>query len=191
MHHSDAEWLVERPKEKHTKHRHKPHTQYKKIKKSRRTKQRLNAYKGYMDSLQWYRRRRRYLKQVGAFCRACGSTYIVTVHHMTYANIGNEPDRDLVALCKHCHVQYHERANRTNRKTTMTFIRRKAMDTAHKRLIALTTRTEDAGVQQELQSIISIIEHAQESNKKDGQEDGGTKEQGEKSVPEQEGARHD
>lgn len=43
----------------------------------------------------------------GAFCKICGSTRNLQVHHKTYAREGRERLNDLVVLCKRCHNRQH------------------------------------------------------------------------------------
>src|SRR5687768_9585420 len=53
-------------------------------------------------------RRGRWLRDNGPFCRACGGTGKLDVHHSEYVEnqLGNEPDDCLVALChgRSCHI---------------------------------------------------------------------------------------
>jgi hypothetical protein len=41
-------------------------------------------------------------------CRLCNEPAI-DVHHNAYANLGEEKPRDVVALCRRCHYDHHER----------------------------------------------------------------------------------
>jgi len=68
-------------------------------------------YAEYINSQEWRRRRRAYLKK-HALCNRCGmdndehkSVYgtALHVHHASYARLGAELDDDLEALCKKCH----------------------------------------------------------------------------------------
>lgn len=40
-------------------------------------------------------------------CVVCNSTYMLNVHHLTYRNVYNEQDKDLITLCHKCHSIYH------------------------------------------------------------------------------------
>lgn len=93
------------------------------------------AYDAYIQSKAWGRRISYFYARYGRVCVACGSIEHITVHHMTYAHMGKEPDEDLVALCKPCHNEYHDingtQSNMVRR--TKSFILRKqlaAMDAA-------------------------------------------------------------
>lgn len=40
-------------------------------------------------------------------CVVCNSSYMLNVHHLTYRNVYNEQDKDLITLCHKCHSIYH------------------------------------------------------------------------------------
>jgi 5-methylcytosine-specific restriction endonuclease McrA len=61
----------------------------------------------YLSSRQWRRRRAAWFKRNGGYCRACGYTGRLDLHHKTYERLGHEYDRDLVALCRFHHRQAH------------------------------------------------------------------------------------
>ena len=69
---------------------------------------REKGYQWYVNSATWRRRRSRFLERKGSKCEVCGSTDNITVHHKTYARLGNERDRDLQVLCSGCHNNLHE-----------------------------------------------------------------------------------
>lgn len=69
---------------------------------------RQKGYQWYINSAKWRHRRERFLNRKGRVCEVCGSTENITVHHKTYARIGNERDRDLQVLCCGCHNNLHE-----------------------------------------------------------------------------------
>lgn len=64
-------------------------------------------YDDYLDTRHWANKRRAYLRRYPK-CEVCGTTEDLRVHHKTYANLGQEPDRDLVTLCKQHHGLIHE-----------------------------------------------------------------------------------
>jgi 5-methylcytosine-specific restriction endonuclease McrA len=64
-------------------------------------------YKKYLESPVWARRRLAVLKERGRRCETCGYGPNVTVHHLTYAALGAEPDSHLVVLCWPCHEKRH------------------------------------------------------------------------------------
>lgn len=65
------------------------------------------VYDEYLRSPWWKSRRLRCLKQAGYRCKDCGGR-ANQVHHLSYAHLGAELDRDLVALCKDCHETRHQ-----------------------------------------------------------------------------------
>jgi hypothetical protein len=64
-------------------------------------------YKEYIKSQAWLRRRIAYYKTHEKKCAVCKSSHRISLHHITYANVGREPDEDLVPLCLDCHENYH------------------------------------------------------------------------------------
>jgi hypothetical protein len=74
-------------------------------------------YREYLASKQWLLKKHAlisvYLKEGWSIdCIFCGSEKYLQVHHLSYANIGNEivtDERiwDLVFACKDCHYKYH------------------------------------------------------------------------------------
>lgn len=65
-------------------------------------------YYEYIGSDEWKRKREEILKRDNYQCMACGGKCNLQVHHLTYKNIGNENEWELITLCKSCHQQYHE-----------------------------------------------------------------------------------
>lgn len=66
------------------------------------------AYKRYIASKAWNRRRKAWYRKHGRHCRACSSTKNLHLHHRTYERLGTELDEDLVALCESCHDHVHQ-----------------------------------------------------------------------------------
>jgi hypothetical protein len=64
-------------------------------------------YIDYIDGPGWADRKARYYARHPKRCRACGATWNVQLHHLRYLNLGNEPDRDLMPLCR----AHHERVD--------------------------------------------------------------------------------
>ena len=42
-------------------------------------------------------------------CEKCGSTTEISLHHLTYSNMGKETPSDLMFLCGKCHCIVHDR----------------------------------------------------------------------------------
>jgi hypothetical protein len=72
----------------------------------------MTEYREYIASAGWQERRRQYLLRSGTGCFRCemprwlvGIVYDqdLHVHHLSYANVGNEKDFDLESLCRRCH----------------------------------------------------------------------------------------
>jgi hypothetical protein len=65
-------------------------------------------YTKYLSSPEWKSKRARVLIRDEYRCTAKrnGCTKHATeVHHLTYANVGNEPLEDLTSVCRNCHEQ--------------------------------------------------------------------------------------
>ena len=69
---------------------------------------RLVDYKEYLTSPRWYALRDAICRQAKYICVACGSNNQLDVHHMSYANLGNERFYELVCLCHVCHNALHK-----------------------------------------------------------------------------------
>jgi len=74
-------------------------------------------YQHYLTTQEWRRRAEARLKLDGYRCQMCGgsgtSRNPLQVHHFGYTNIYKEnPDKDLVTLCKSCHTSVHTMMNR-------------------------------------------------------------------------------
>lgn len=73
------------------------------------TKETCYSYEEYGKSLHWGKTRIRRLKlSKERRCEGCKRRHIgMQVHHLTYANIGNEKMEDLKVLCPNCHAEVH------------------------------------------------------------------------------------
>lgn len=60
-------------------------------------------YQRYLASREWAQRREAVRERSGGRCERCLTNTMQAVHHLTYANLGNEPLTDLVAICNPCH----------------------------------------------------------------------------------------
>jgi 5-methylcytosine-specific restriction endonuclease McrA len=66
------------------------------------------AYEHYLASPEWLLKRKLVLDLMGERCYICGSGGSVQVHHNTYVRLGRESLRDLVVLCRDCHMRFHK-----------------------------------------------------------------------------------
>lgn len=66
-------------------------------------------YIAYIKSPQWKSRSRLY-RNTHPRCELCGCNdrFKLQTHHISYRNIGNEPDEDLMTLCRDCHEVIEE-----------------------------------------------------------------------------------
>ena len=71
---------------------------------------RKEAYRRYLESEAWQRKRYVVLRRDNWRCIRCGAK-ATQVHHMRYAkyNIGKEPIEWLVSVCKTCHESEHRK----------------------------------------------------------------------------------
>jgi hypothetical protein len=62
-------------------------------------------------------------------CRLCNAGGELHTHHRTYANLGHEPQGDLIVLCKKCHKKFHNSpAEREKRERIKAEKERREMD---------------------------------------------------------------
>jgi len=62
------------------------------------------SYDAYINSLDWKRKRVRWLASAGYMCQRCGAQNItLQVHHLHYHTLGEETDKDVQVLCIKCH----------------------------------------------------------------------------------------
>ena len=67
-----------------------------------------SEYQAYLNSNEWQETRQRIFKRDNFRCVKCGESKNLHVHHITYENLGEEKDADLVTLCDKCHKSTHE-----------------------------------------------------------------------------------
>lgn len=61
----------------------------------------------YMKSAEWDIKRKAALEAANYVCTDCKSAIKLEVHHRRYINFGDEPQYDLVAVCRDCHETRH------------------------------------------------------------------------------------
>ena len=74
----------------------------------------LNVFKThkrqYLKSDRWQSKRRFTLARDHYTCQSCGIDGVpLEIHHISYANYGDENPEDLVSLCRHCHQSIHDK----------------------------------------------------------------------------------
>ena len=69
-------------------------------------------YHEYLNHWLWFEKRDCFLS-IKPLCEVCNRKSVL-VHHKTYENIGNESQRDLMALCWNCHTNIHKKDDRYN-----------------------------------------------------------------------------
>lgn len=65
------------------------------------------GYAAYLKTDHWLKLRKRLCPR-GARCMACGKAGTLNLHHVSYGWLGCERWRDLVRLCRKCHIKVHE-----------------------------------------------------------------------------------
>lgn len=70
-------------------------------------------YIKYINSKEWKIRRQIALEQANYKCQICGRSHELQVHHLSYKNLGNEKDEDLLVVCSRCHndIEFTKRDN--------------------------------------------------------------------------------
>ena len=62
----------------------------------------------YLNSPEWQHRRKLSLQAASYSCEMCGTTgTTLHIHHISYANLYNEPLSDLACVCEDCHDRIH------------------------------------------------------------------------------------
>ena len=82
-----------------------------------------DSYRDYLGSQEWRERKRQRLSIDEYRCQMCGcqgtTLNPLDVHHLTYHNIRHEDvEKDLVTLCRSCHLGVHSMMNRTTNAAT-------------------------------------------------------------------------
>lgn len=68
---------------------------------------RKKEYEQYLKSNEWITKRDK-IREKRKLCEICKEYENLQVHHLTYENLGNEKDEDLILLCKKCHFAIHK-----------------------------------------------------------------------------------
>jgi hypothetical protein len=99
-------------------------------KKGRKHSRVPRQYKVYIKSKYWERRKNRYYQKYGRRCAVCKSTKFIDLHHIVYGGYGNEPDQNLIPLCKDHHTAFHAQHGvaRDMKESTACFIHGQAFE---------------------------------------------------------------
>ncbi len=65
-------------------------------------------YDNYLESPEWKQRRNLVMLRAQGICEGCRLAQAIDVHHLTYADAGEEFLFQLVALCRKCHDRWHK-----------------------------------------------------------------------------------
>lgn len=64
-------------------------------------------YRAHLDSPKWQQLREKVWDRENGLCEGCRGEPIEHVHHLTYANMGDELLFELKGLCLDCHLKVH------------------------------------------------------------------------------------
>lgn len=70
-------------------------------------------YRIYLLSNAWKQKRDAIFSRCGEVCERCRKRKAIQIHHITYANIGDELPEDLLAVCDLCHLDLHKKQSET------------------------------------------------------------------------------
>lgn len=92
------------------------------------------AYKDYINSPRWKKKREQVFRYYGKRCYACRKApKVLHCHHMDYTRLGKEAMSDLIPLCVDCHKQvtrmYRRNRRKGLRRVTMEFVKMKRGET--------------------------------------------------------------
>lgn len=71
----------------------------------------------YVHSVPWMVRRDTYFIGRAKTCARCRDPHKkpIELHHLSYEQLGHEPDEDLMPLCRHCHNYIHRMVKMTGK----------------------------------------------------------------------------
>jgi len=70
--------------------------------------ERQKEYGKYLQSKDWKERRDEFRDTWGNKCVCCYSAESLHVHHLNYECLGKETIKDVILLCKGCHLKAHK-----------------------------------------------------------------------------------
>lgn len=65
-------------------------------------------YYAYLKTEKWRSLRAKVKRRCGNTCEGCMDAAVDEIHHLTYANVGNEFLNELVGYCTMCHKRWHK-----------------------------------------------------------------------------------
>ena len=68
----------------------------------------FETYSDYLNSVFWKDKREHIIETFGNKCSNCEAKMGLQVHHLSYANVGNEQLEDVIVLCRSCHYKLHK-----------------------------------------------------------------------------------
>lgn len=72
-----------------------------------RTGEVASTMRHYRKTEHWRQIRAEKLAEQRGECEQCGATWHLSVHHKSYAGLGDEKLDDLALLCRACHIREH------------------------------------------------------------------------------------
>ena len=69
------------------------------------------AYNAYLASPAWKSKRELILKRDNHICQFCQTATATQIHHLSYDNLGNESEFELLSVCYSCHQIIHDIEN--------------------------------------------------------------------------------
>lgn len=76
----------------------------------------VNTYKEYLKTKHWAKVKAQFHAEHKKICVMCQGNKYLQVHHMTYANIGNEKEEDLAFLCNDCHKLIYKKLSKNQQQ---------------------------------------------------------------------------
>lgn len=99
-------------------------------------------YQEYLLSERWKLLAEETKRLAGYRCQVCNSDGELHAHHRTYERIGNELQRDLIALCDSCHALFHGKHDASTDKSGWALTRSLAAELSVLRAVHATTERE-------------------------------------------------
>ncbi len=117
-----------------------------------------SEYKTYIESKEWQDIRKRIFRRDNYKCQICGSCKNLQVHHITYENMGQEKDADLVTLCEKCHIEdLHKDKSKPNKPKNNDHNISSQLDEVEENLINIYTNEKDKGIRSYYKKILWVL----------------------------------